>query len=195
MSALTGDKPGRKPGMSAAERGIRDAAIMAQLHAGDEVKAIAKDHGLTAGQVRKIAAVFELRRTAREDAPLEIIDRVLRTYEEQMKNFALVALQNLEKMPAVALGALKAKADALERYTMLLADIGKLPERLELFRQEAEIVRAGRRLFELQQEVLDGRISNLEAQDELHRLFGVDGETPRAIEGSSDELEDDLPPE
>lgn len=183
----TSEKPrgagGPKPGMSAAERALRDAAIIEAAHAGETGKDIAARFGITRRQVERIKEGFALRETALNRRPMEIIERVLRTYERQMADFAAVAHDSIGRNPSVALGALKAQADALERYWMLLADVGKLPDNLELFRTEMEQRRFGDLMLSKIKQVEDGEITLADLSaffDLLKRpttpLFDVEGE-------------------
>jgi hypothetical protein len=168
-------KRGRKP-LNAAELALRNAAIIAALHAGDEQKDVAKKYGLTTRSVERLKASFQLRPTALERRPMEIIERVLRTYEQQMESFAAMALDCRERAPAVAIAAMKGGADALERYTALLADVGKLPDNLELFRAESEMLQTGRRMAEALAKVANGEMSAIEALELFDAL--VEYKTP-----------------
>lgn len=183
----TGRAKGRKgePALSAAQKALRDSAIVASLHAGVEVREVAKQFQLTPRSVKRIAEAFELRPTAVDQRPMQIVERVLRTYEEQMRNFALVAHDTLERAPAVAISALKAQADALERYSLLLADVGKLPDNLEIFRAEEELRRMARLMSRKMAEVARGELSAVEAA-EFFRGVLRSGVT---IEGEAFELE------
>lgn len=157
--------------LSQAQKALRDTAIVASLHAGMEVREVAKEFKITPRSVRRVFEAFELRPTALEKRPMEIVERLLRTYEQQMRNFAAVALDTLNRAPAVAIAALKGHADSLERYQMLLVDVGKVPENLETFRSEAEMERVGEMMFEKMREVAAGTCTPAEAQEFFHSVL------------------------
>lgn len=163
------NRPGA-PAMTWAEKALRDSAIVAALHAGEPVKDIGKRYGITPRSVRRIFEAFGERPTALEQRPMEIIERVLRTYEQQMRDFMLVAQTTLERAPAVAVGALKGHADSLERYTMLLSDVGKLPDNLELFRSETEMRRVGELMVERLQALAAGETDAMAVKELFERL-------------------------
>jgi hypothetical protein len=180
-------KRGRKP-INAAEMALRDAAIIAALHAGEEQKDVAKKYGLTTRSVERIKASFALRPTALDRRPMEIVERVLRTYEQQMESFAAMALDCRERAPAVAIAAMKGHADALERYTLLLGDVGKLPDNLELFRSESEMRQVGRLMAEALEKVATGEMSGVEAQAYFDELLRPSAPLWEAPAGSVREL-------
>lgn len=120
---------------------MRDQAIVAAVHSGEKQGDVAKRYGLTRRQISTIMREFRTRPTAVDQRPMEILERAIRTLEQQMAAFAAMAEDTLDRAPAVAVASLKGFADATERYLRLLASVGKLPSNLELFRQESEIVR------------------------------------------------------
>lgn len=134
--------------MSPALKALRDSAIIASLHAGMEVREVGREFGITPRSVQRIWAAFKLRPTALDDRPMEIVERVLRTYEQQMRDYARVAHESFERQPAVAISALHRGAEAHERYLLLLSDVGKLPSNLELFRSEMEMRRVGEQMVD-----------------------------------------------
>jgi len=141
-------KTGTKPGMTAARKTLRDAAIVALVHAGEPRKDVAKKYGLTPRTVERILTEYAQRPSAVGSLPMAILERAIRDYEAQMAMFRAVAEDTVDRAPAVCVGALKGYADAQERYLRLLTDVGKLPDNLELFRQEADMRRIAERTAE-----------------------------------------------
>lgn len=162
--------------MTAAQRSLRDGAIMAALHAGRAVKDVAKDFKLTPRSVARIAETFGERRTALEKAPMEIVERMLRTYESQMERAAAMAAAFASEHPPASIAALKAEADAFERYVSLLSNMGKLPENLELFRAETELRRISLEMLEQVKRLEAGEITVVELGGFYRRL--VTGPSP-----------------
>jgi nitroreductase len=156
--------------MSPAQKTLRDAAIVAALHAGEQVKDVAKTYGITPRSVQRIFEAFRMRPTAIDSQPMQIIERAIRQYEQQMQSFAAVAENTIERAPAVAVAALKGHADSLERYLRLLSDVGKLPTNLELFRNESDMRQVGRIMAEVLQRVANGELSGLEAAERFDDL-------------------------
>lgn len=172
-----------------AQRRLRDSAIIAALQAGQKVADVAETFELTARQVRRILKDHHAVPTALDARPMEIVEEAIRMYRRAIADFEAMADYYRDSHPNVTLGAKRSAIDTRERLQMLLEITGKLPGNLELFRQEAEIVRAGQRMFELMREVSEGRLSGAEAQDELRRVFGLQLEAPRdAIDGFAHEL-------
>jgi hypothetical protein len=136
-----------------------------------EVRTVAKEFELTPRSVERIMRAFDQRSTAVERAPMEIVERVLRNYKQQMGTFALVAHDTLGRAPAVAISALKAQADSLERYTQLLIVIGKLPRHLETFRDAEELGPVARMMAAKLGEAARGECSVVEAQDFFTRVL------------------------
>lgn len=157
QKALAQEATGRA--LTFAQRQLRDAAIVAALHAGHEVRQVAREFSLTARQIRNIEKSFKERPTPLDSAPMEIIERLLRTYESQISRFAAIANAQLETRPSIAVRALQGEADATERYANLLGDIGKLPDNLELFRSESEMRAVGERMVESLHELAAGDIT------------------------------------
>jgi hypothetical protein len=156
-------RPDGKPTLTPAQQVLRNAAIVAAVHGGATAKEVGRRYKITARSVERIVAAFRERPTALDDRPVEIIERLLREYEQQMEGFAVVAEQVVDSWPAVTVGALKAKADSLERYTMLLRSVGKLPENLELFRTETEMRRFVALMLTKMRQVEDGEITTADA--------------------------------
>jgi hypothetical protein len=157
--------------MPAVQKTLRDAAIVAACHAGENVKDIATAYELTPRQVRRIFDAFKMRPSGLDHEPMEIIGKAIRLYEQQMASFAAVAENTIDRQPAVAVAALKGHADTLERYLSLLSDVGKLPENLEMFRQESEMLQIGRAMVEMSQKLAAGEISGVEVEDKLAALL------------------------
>lgn len=154
--------PGHRGDLTKLQLALRDTAIVAALHAGEDSKAVAKEWGITRRSVQRTAESFAARRTALDDRPMEIIERLLRTYEQQLADFSRMMVAHAERTPAVAIAAMKGYTDTLERYTLLLSDIGKLPDNLELFRSETEMIRTGEVMLAKVKQLEDGELSAFE---------------------------------
>lgn len=135
--------PGQHGKLTAGQRAFRDGAIMAGIHAGEKPSELAKEFGISLRQLRNVTKRFREGDTVLDEAPMEIVNRMIRTYELAMRRFAALADENRDRMPAVALGAVKAEVDAFEKLLGVLVATDKLPHNLELFRSEDEMNRIG----------------------------------------------------
>jgi Ribonuclease G/E len=165
--------------MSVARRALRDSAIIAAAHAGEKTRDIARDHDLSVAQVNAILRRFNAAPTPLDSAPMEILERALRVYRQQMRDFAHMAADTLDRAPAVAVAAQKGFADAFERYMLLLSQLGKLPDNLELFKREQEMHRF---VEQLEERVHMAMAGDIELSELLAFLGGA--ERPTTVVGT-----------
>lgn len=168
---------GRK--VSAAQRALRDSAIMACSEAGWMEREIAAEFELTTRQVRRIVGERREMPSGLHGGPMEILDELLRGYRASIADFELMAFRYRDGHPNVALGAKRGAVDTRERYAQLLSAVGKLPENLELFRSESVL----RQIADEMMDTMDGLRSGDVSVEEAHEFFSriVDPEGQRAL--------------
>lgn len=148
--------------MTRHEKALRDSAIIAAVHAGQSTKQIALEFGIAPRSVQRVVEEFSIAVSPLDRQPMQLVDEIVRIYRRQIADFAKVAAAMSERNPSVSLGAMKAAADALERYTALLARVGKLPANLEVFRGESEMRQISRLMVDAVRRVEDGEMSAFE---------------------------------
>lgn len=181
------------PGLSPGQLALRDAAIIAAVHAGREVREIAKERGITPRSVQRVMARFNTQPTGMDSRAMEILEGLLREYREQIRTFTALAEDTVERAPAVAVAALRSAADATERRLALLNATGKLPANLTLFKTQRELKMIVARLRAmLEQAARDGRsvadvleeLRELQARELGEPIDGVAIEQPALERGS-----------
>jgi hypothetical protein len=165
------NRPNGERSLTRAEKAIRDAAIVSAHASGQPPPEIAREYGITRRAVHQIVAAFDLRPTLLDAAPIAIIERRLREYEQLLHIWVKVAEDTLERAPACAIAAWKGYSDTLEKHTLLLASIGKLPDNLELLRGESELNQVAERMERVLLEVCQGERTPEEAFEEFSRLM------------------------
>src|SRR2546423_904054 len=104
------------PNGSDGRRSLRDSAILARAATRTPQREIGEEFGVSGRTVR---AVLERARHARsplEERPMQLIEDALRAYLRQRADLLVLAWVNAEKNSPVALGALRAAGDNLDRY-------------------------------------------------------------------------------
>lgn len=181
----------RKPRLTAVAKVTRDAAIMAALHASEDVKVVAARYSITPRQVQRIYAEFKMRRSTLDARPMQIIERAIATYEQQMEVALALAAATADEQPNIAIAAVKTHTTLLERYLQLLSDVGKLPDNLEVFRMESEMLRIGQTMVDKLHELEQGLITASELRDFWEGLLGLLGPREEMLElGRGDASED-----
>jgi hypothetical protein len=155
------------------QRQLRDSAIVARATAGWSTAMIAAEFEITDRQVRRVLADERKMPSGLDDAPIEILEDLLRAYRGSIADFQAMAYEYRESHPNVALGAMRAADDARDRYAHLLAVAGKLPENLELFRAESVLRRLADEMVETMERVEVGEMSAGEAGDFFGSLVGA----------------------
>lgn len=163
---------GHHGALTFAQRQLRDAAIVSARNAGQLRKDVAKTFGLTPRQITNVENSFRARRSVLEDRPMVIIEELMRAYQSQIARFAAVAnAAAADGKMSIAVRALQGEADATERYTNLLADVGKLPDNLERFRSESEMTRIGEQMRDTILQLGAGDVTIGEAVERFDQLL------------------------
>jgi predicted transcriptional regulator len=155
------------------QRQLRDSAIVARATAGWSTAMIAEEFEITDRQVRRVLADERKMPSGLDDAPIEILEDMLRSYRGSIADFQAMAYEYRESHPNVALGAKRAADDARDRYAHLLTVAGKLPENLELFRAESVLRRLADEMIETMERVEVGEMTAGEAGDFFRSLVSA----------------------
>jgi hypothetical protein len=169
--------PGDHGKLTKYQLALRDSAILARAHAGSLHREIAAEFGITARAVDQVVARLREARSGLDDRPMEILEWIARSYLRSMGDFQAMAAHQAKSNPAVALGAMKAAGDALERYTVLMVEVGSLPANLNLFRAESVLRRMADELVEVMERVESGEMSPMDAGVFFRELVGPDQAT------------------
>ncbi len=145
------------------QRQLRDTAIRARDAAGWASLMIADEFGITDRQVRRVLAGGAKLPSGIDDAPMEILEDLLRGFRGSIASFEAMAFDYRESHPNVALGAKRAADDARDRYAHLLSVTGKLPNNLELFRAESVLRRLADEMIDAMVKVEQGEMSGADA--------------------------------
>jgi len=161
--------------LSVMARQLRDTAIRARDAAGWTSPMIADEFEITDRQVRRVLADGKKMPSGIDDAPMEILEDLLRGFRGSIASFEAMAFDYRESHPNVALGAKRAADDARDRYAQLLSVVGKLPDNLELFRAESVLRGIAKEMGELMPKLEAGEITATEASA-FFRSLVTDGD-------------------
>lgn len=152
----------------------RDMTIVAAFYAGRPKAEIAATFELTVRSVNLILEAFRKRPSALDRAPVEIIERALKTYEQQMEMWAALATRALaeDNLNAAAAG-LKGHATAHENYLLACRALGKLPEDMESFRTQADLIRLGQLVLNALDDAAAGKLSIGDARMQVKALVAA----------------------
>ncbi len=126
---------------TAANRSLRDAAILAALAAGATQKQAAANFGVAERTVRLIASHARSVASPLDEPAMQVLEGLLRTFRAMSADLAVMAYANVDRNPPVALGAMKARLHTLTAYADLLDAVGFLPTDLSVTRAEAELLK------------------------------------------------------
>lgn len=160
------------------QKALRDAAVVAAVHVGESKRDVAREFGITPRSVNRILEDYGAMRSPLENVPMETIEGLLRMHEAQIRKFAAVAVDTLDRAPSVAVAALRGQSDAIEKLTSLLSAVGHLPENLELFRTESDLRRVAFAMLEAIKLVEAGDLT----VDELRLHFETAWQAPKTYD-------------
>lgn len=176
-AGAVGDTRGRGK-LSHQQRALRDSAILARLNAGASTKDVAAEFEVTQRTVQRAQAEFESMPSVLNLSPSDVLVEMGRSYRRLIGDFEAMAFVHSTSNPSVALGAKKAAAESMRAYVVMLAEVGLLPENLELFRAESVLRGLADKMVETMELVSAGELSAEEAAVVFRSMTGV-GEQPR----------------
>lgn len=150
---------------------LRDSLIMARVAQGLTYAVIAAEAGVS---VRTVERVVKTRRGVRsplEDAPMALLEDLATGFRLSIGDFEAMALAWFDTNQTASLGAKKAADETRARLATLLADVGKLPTNLELFRSEMAMQRIAEQMVAMMRAVAAGEKDASEAVEFFRMLL------------------------
>lgn len=154
--------------------------IVAGVAAGEDKRDVAKRAGVTVRTVERVVAAAEDVRSPLERTPMELLEGMARDSMRSIADLESMAFAWLDLNQSASLGAKKAAGEERARLAALLAEVGKLPSNLELFRSEMEMQRIAEEMGRALLAVRDGSMT----LDQAIEVFLNFGRRAPAIEGS-----------
>lgn len=165
-AAAAAKKAGAKGSrLSAAKQQLRDSLIMARKAQGLSNRVIAAEAGVTERTVERILADRRGVGSPLDDAPGKLLDELATGFRLSIGDFEAMALAWFDSNQSAALGAKKAADETRARLATLMADVGKLPTNLELFRSEMQMQRIAEEMVNVMRAVAAGEKDASEAVD------------------------------
>lgn len=162
---------GRLP---SAKKQLRDSMIVARVAQGLKYEVIAEEAGVTTRTVETVVA--EAKKQSPLDAtPMKLLEDLAVGIKLSIGDYEAMALAWYDTNQSAALGAKKAADEARARLATLMADIGKLPSNLELFRSEMEMRGIAQAMRQQMEAVVKGDSSVEEAVEFFRTVVGDRG--------------------
>jgi hypothetical protein len=149
---------------------MRDSAIFAMLAAGSTQKAVAAEFGVSLRTVQAVVAAQRAAPSMLDEVPMQIVEDFIRSMRGRIADFHVMAYRHADANPSVAVAALKGAQATQERLLELLTCMGKLPEKLELFRAESELRRLADQMLETMELLQAGDITAGDAADVFRQI-------------------------
>ena len=141
------DAPTKSPGkvptgrrLTAAEQGLRDAAMVEARVRGDTWAEISKKYGISTTGARN---AVKARREAMPDLmtmdSTELVEEIIFGWQISIGNYERMALELFETNPGAAVAAKRGADEARKQLTNLLQATGKLPRELGTLRYHFEV--------------------------------------------------------
>lgn len=164
--------------LSAAKQQLRDSMIVARKAQGLSNRVIAAEAGLTERTVERILADRRRVGSPLDDSPAQLLDELAVGFRLSIGDFEAMALAWFDTNQAAALGAKKAADESRARLATLMADVGKLPTDLELFRSEMQMQRIAEEMVGVMRAVDAGEMAPADAVEFFRRLVSREPEEP-----------------
>lgn len=155
-------------------RMLRDSAIIARAGCGVSATEIAAEFGISPRTVRRVVKQAARVRSPLEQRPMELVENALRLYSRMHADAELLAFRYCEWSPHATIAAKRLALEALDRYRILLTDLGKFPVHLNLFRNEAEMNRVADLMVGKLQALARGEASAEDCIEFFRRLLEPD---------------------
>lgn len=134
--------------LDGARMGLRNSMIIARNAQGVPWKDIAREAGISARAAQRVVEQAREARSPVDEAPMRLLEDLADGFRRSISDYEAMAHAWFETNQSAALGAKKAADDTRDRLANLLADVGKLPSNLELFRSEMEMQRIAEQMGE-----------------------------------------------
>lgn len=157
--------------LSAAKQQLRDSMIVARAAQGIGYEAIAAEADVTTRTVERVIAARRGVRSPLDDAPMQLLEELAVGLRLSIGDYEAMALAWFDCNQSASLGAKKAADETRARLATLMADVGKLPSNLELFRTEEKLRQIALRMVEVMRAVHVGEMSPEQAGVEFERML------------------------
>jgi len=127
------------PRLTAAAQVLRDQAICSRAMCAVPQKHIASEFGISERTVRDVLQRAKSAPSLLASPPADLLEDLLRAFQTTASALDVLAADNAQHNPAVALGAARSAHAARVQLLDLLIACGVLPERLDRVRAESEL--------------------------------------------------------
>lgn len=118
---------------------LRDSMIIARAAQGVPWADIGKEAGISARSCQRVVENARGVRSPLEESPMALLESLTSGFLRSISDYEGMAFAWAETNQSASLGAKKAADETRMRLATLLADVGKLPSNLELFRSEMQM--------------------------------------------------------
>lgn len=157
--------------LSAAKAQLRDSMIVARKAQGMGNDAIAAEAGVTTRTVERVLAERRGVQSPLDQPSMDLLEDIATGLKLSIGDYEAMAVAWFDSNQSASLGAKKAADEARARLATLMAEVGKLPSNLELFRTEAALRQIAERMVEVMRAVEAGEMSAEEAAVEFGQLL------------------------
>jgi transposase-like protein len=169
---------GAGPYGSAAERALRDAAVIARLTLGWTQAEVAREFGISERTIRAIRDRAGRSRSPLDEAPVALVEDLLRALRQLYADLVALAFKYEDRNPPSAIGALKQSRECLADLVSLLRAVGKLPDNLGVFALERDLLHLGDVVLIELEKVASGETTAAEAVEFVRAVVAARGEVP-----------------
>lgn len=156
--------------LTSAQTVLRDSMIRARYAQKVPWAAIAREAGVTVRSCQRVVEAARAVPSPLDAHPMELLEELARGFERSIGDYEAMAFAWADSNQSASLGAKKAADETRARLATLMANVGKLPSNLELFRSEVEMQRIAEKMLEFMAAVAEGSRSPEEAMEYLHEL-------------------------
>lgn len=134
--------------LTSAKAALRDSMIVARAAQKVPWGDIAREAGVSARQCQRIVKHAQQVPSPVEQTPMQLVEDLVRGFSRSIADYEGMAFAWADTNQSASLGAKKAADETRARLAALLETVGKLPDNLELFRSEAEMIRLAEQMGE-----------------------------------------------
>lgn len=158
--------------LNSAQTGLRNSLIIARAAQGMEWKDIAKEAGISARQCQRVAEAARSVDSPVDESPMQLLEGIASGFARSIGDYERMAFAWADTNQSAALGAKKAADETRARLASLMAEVGKLPSNLELFRSEMAMQRIAEQMVGMMRAVAAGEKTPDEAVAFFRELVG-----------------------
>lgn len=162
---------GKRP--SAGKKALRDSMILARAEQGVPWAEIAKEAGIDKRSCQRVVEQLREVPSLLDERPMKLLEDLVRSLTRSIADYEGLAFEWADTNHTAALGAKKAADETRFRLAVLLENVGKLPDNVELYRTEEEMRQIAEQMAEQLTLARDGRVT-VEDAIEYFRSLVVD---------------------